>query len=164
MMKRIWVRAILWLAVVSVAGMIFWFSAQDGAASGALSGGIAEKVVEVVEPGYAALPEAEQRTIFDAAQFAVRKTAHFSEYALLGFLLRLLCASYALGRGLLVAWLSGTGYAATDELHQWFVAARSAMWQDVCLDSAGVLAGTLTAAAALALWIFIARKRRKTSA
>ena len=66
--------------------------------------------------------------------------------------------------GLLVAWLSGTGYAATDELHQWFVAARSAMWQDVCLDSAGVLAGTLTAAAALALWIFIARKRRKTSA
>ena len=33
-----------------------------------------------------------------------------------------------------MAWLCGTGYAATDELHQWFVAARSAMWQDVCLD------------------------------
>lgn len=145
-----------------VAGMIFWFSAQDGATSGQLSGGITEKVVEVVEPDYDSLPEPEQQTLFDAVQFAVRKSAHFSEYALLGFLLRLLCASYALRRGGLVAWLCGTGYAATDELHQWFVAARSAMWQDVCLDSSGVLAGVLLATGILAL-IAYRRNRRRTS-
>ena len=144
-----------------VAGMIFWFSAQDGATSGQLSGGITEKVVEVVEPDYDSLPEPEQQTLFDAVQFAVRKSAHFSEYALLGFLLRLLCASYALRRGGLVAWLCGTGYAATDELHQWFVAARSAMWQDVCLDSSGVLAGVLLATGILVLFAY--RKRRRTS-
>lgn len=142
--------------------MIFWFSAQNGAASGQLSGGITEKVVEVVEPDYDSLPEPEQQTLFDAVQFAVRKSAHFSEYALLGFLLRLLCASYALRRGGLVAWLCGTGYAATDELHQWFVAARSAMWQDVCLDSSGVLAGVLLATGILAL-IAYRRNRRRTS-
>lgn len=155
-------RILLWLAVVLVAGMIFWFSAQSGTASSQLSGGITEKVVVVVEPDYASLPEPEQQTLFDAVQFAVRKSAHFSEYALLGFLLRLLCASYALRRGGLVAWLCGTGYAATDELHQWFVAARSAMWQDVCLDSSGVLAGVLLATGILAL-IAYKRNRRRTS-
>lgn len=145
-----------------VAGIIFWFSAQNGTASQQMSSGITEKVVEVVEPDYDSLPEPEQQTLFDAVQFAVRKSAHFSEYALLGFLLRLLCASYALRRGGLVAWLCGTGYAATDELHQWFVAARSAMWQDVCLDSSGVLAGVLLATGILAL-IAYKRNRRRTS-
>ena len=145
-----------------VAGIIFWFSAQNGTASQQMSSGITEKVVEVVEPDYDSLPEPEQQTLFDAVQFAVRKSAHFSEYALLGFLLRLLCASYALRRGGLVAWLCGTGYAATDELHQWFVAARSAMWQDVCLDSSGVLAGVLLATGILAL-IAYRRNRRRTS-
>lgn len=161
MARKQCVRLILWIAVGIVAGMIFWFSAQDGATSGQLSGGITEKVVEVVEPDYDSLPEPEQQTLFDAVQFAVRKSAHFSEYALLGFLLRLLCASYALRRGGLVAWLCGTGYAATDELHQWFVAARSAMWQDVCLDSSGVLAGVLLATGILVLFAY--RKRRRTS-
>ena len=162
MARKQCVRLILWIAVGIVAGMIFWFSAQDGATSGQLSGGITEKVVEVVEPDYASLPEPEQQTLFDAVQFAVRKSAHFSEYALLGFLLRLLCASYALRRGGLVAWLCGTGYAATDELHQWFVAARSAMWQDVCLDSSGVFAGVLLATGILAL-IAYKRNWRRTS-
>lgn len=162
MARKQCVRLILWIAVGIVAGMIFWFSAQDGATSGQLSGGITEKVVEVVEPDYDSLPEPEQQTLFDAVQFAVRKSAHFGEYALLGFLLRLLCASYALRRGGLVAWLCGTGYAATDELHQWFVAARSAMWQDVCLDSSGVLAGVLLATGILAL-IAYKRNRRRTS-
>lgn len=159
---KAWLRLMLWLAVLATAGMIFWFSAQNGTASQQMSSGITEKVVEVVEPDYDSLPEPEQQTLFDAVQFAVRKSAHFSEYALLGFLLRLLCASYALRRGGLVAWLCGTGYAATDELHQWFVAARSAMWQDVCLDSSGVLAGVLLATGILAL-IAYRRNRRRTS-
>ena len=162
MARKQCVRLILWIAVGIVAGIIFWFSAQSGAASSQMSGGITEKVVEVVEPDYASLPEPEQQTLFDAVQFAVRKSAHFSEYALLGFLLRLLCASYALRCGGLVAWLCGTGYAATDELHQWFVAARSAMWQDVCLDSSGVFAGVLLATGILAL-IAYKRNRRRTS-
>lgn len=160
-MSRVWVRILLWGLVLATAGMIFWFSAQNGAASSQLSGGITEKVVEVVEPDYDSLPEPEQQTLFDAVQFAVRKSAHFSEYALLGFLLRLLCASYALRRGGLVAWLCGTGYAATDELHQWFVAARSAMWQDVCLDSVGVFAGAFLATGILVIYARISMKRRR---
>ena len=160
-MSRVWVRILLWGLVLTTAGMIFWFSAQNGGASSQLSGGITEKVVEVVEPDYDSLPEPEQQTLFDAVQFAVRKSAHFSEYALLGFLLRLLCASDALRRGGLVAWLCGTGYAATDELHQWFVAARSAMWQDVCLDSVGVFAGAFLATGILVIYARISMKRRK---
>lgn len=159
-MNRAWVRMLLWGLVLATAVMIFWFSAQNGTNSQRMSGGITEKVVEVVEPDYASLPESEQQTLFDTVQFAVRKSAHFSEYALLGFLLRLLCASYALRRGGLVAWLCGTGYAAMDEVHQWFVAARSARWQDVCLDSVGVFAGVLLATGILVIYARISTKRR----
>ena len=34
-------------------------------------------------------------------------------------------------------------YAATDEIHQLFVAGRSGRFSDVCIDSAGALAGVL---------------------
>ena len=162
MARKQCVRLILWIAVGIVAGMIFWFSAQDGATSGQLSGGITEKVVEVVEPDYDSLPEPEQQTLFGtpcSSRFASPHTsANMRSWA---SCCGLLCASYALRRGGLVAWLCGTGYAATDELHQWFVAARSAMWQDVCLDSSGVLAGVLLATGILVLFAY--RKRRRTS-
>lgn len=54
------------------------------------------------------------------------------------------------------AWALATAYAATDEVHQIFVAGRSGMFTDVLLDSAGVLAGVLLG---LLIW-HIARKRR----
>jgi VanZ family protein len=40
-----------------------------------------------------------------------------------------------------LAWAAGTVYAATDELHQSFVAGRNGSMFDVCLDSVGVLVG-----------------------
>ena len=76
------------------------------------------------------------------------------EYALLGFLVRLLGESYAWrGRGW-IAWGGGTLYAVTDELHQLFSDGRSAQAADVLLDSAGVLSGVLAAMLAL----FLARR------
>ena len=44
---------------------------------------------------------------------------------------------------MLAAWITGSLYAATDEFHQLFVANRSGELRDVCIDSAGVLLGTL---------------------
>ncbi len=67
----------------------------------------------------------------------LRKIAHFCEYAILGALfLR------ALGREV-PATAAGIAYAATDELHQHFVAGRHAAVRDVAIDAAGVLAGVL---------------------
>ena len=79
---------------------------------------------------------------------AVRKTAHFLEYALLGFLstgllLLLLRHGWLKLPGLYV-WLIPALfcllYAATDELHQMF-ADRGAQVRDVVLDFCGALFG-----------------------
>jgi VanZ family protein len=68
---------------------------------------------------------------------AVRKLAHLAEYAVLGGLLQ-----RALGREPL-ALLVGSAYAATDEIHQTFVAGRQGSPLDWLLDTAGVAAGVL---------------------
>jgi VanZ family protein len=68
---------------------------------------------------------------------AVRKLAHLAEYAVLGGLLQ-----RALGREPL-ALLLGSAYAATDEIHQTFVAGRQGSPLDWLLDTAGVAAGVL---------------------
>jgi VanZ family protein len=67
----------------------------------------------------------------------LRKGAHVTEYAVLGALL-----VRALGRDL-PAFLAGVAYAATDELHQHFVAGRHASPIDVGIDAVGVALGLL---------------------
>ncbi|MBM6997235.1 VanZ family protein [Paenibacillus sp. DXFW5] len=77
-------------------------------------------------------------------EFFIRKAAHFGSYALLAALL-----VYALSRNtwanggrryfyaILIAFL----YACTDELHQSFTPGRTAMVQDVVLDTIGAACG-----------------------
>lgn len=77
----------------------------------------------------------------------LRKLAHVGEYALLGALLL-----RALHRPL-PAFALGVAYAASDELHQHFVAGRHAAPLDVLIDTCGVAIG-------LAIW---ARAVRRTS-
>ena len=65
----------------------------------------------------------------------LRKLAHVTEYAILGFLLL-----RAIGREW-PALLVGVLYAASDELHQHFVHGRHASPIDVLIDSVGLLVG-----------------------
>lgn len=71
----------------------------------------------------------------------VRKTAHFTEYALLGFL-----SARAFGLSnhhpLHSIWLSAL-YATSDEIHQYFVPGRSMQFTDILIDSAGATFGAL---------------------
>jgi VanZ family protein len=67
----------------------------------------------------------------------LRKAAHVGEFALLGALLY-----RALGREL-PAFLVALAYAATDEVHQHFVAGRHASAVDVAVDAAGIALGIL---------------------
>ena len=77
--------------------------------------------------------------------YAVRKCAHFIEYSALGWSL-LLPVTNRFGRcGGLYAWVFGSLYAVTDEIHQIFVEGRSCELGDILLDSAGVLTGLLIA-------------------
>ena len=65
----------------------------------------------------------------------LRKGAHLTEYAVLGALLL-----RALARDV-PAFLAAVAYAATDELHQHFVAGRHASPIDVGIDAVGVALG-----------------------
>lgn len=65
----------------------------------------------------------------------LRKLAHVAEYAVLGALL-----ARALGRWAVPLAL-GVAYAATDELHQHFVAGRRGAPVDVLIDAVGVALG-----------------------
>ena len=65
----------------------------------------------------------------------LRKCAHVTEYAILGFLLL-----RAIGREF-PALLIGIAYAASDELHQLFVRGRHGSPMDVLIDTVGLLIG-----------------------
>ena len=136
--------------------MIFWFSAQDGETSMETSGGIVDFLLHLLFPGFDGMAYEEKAAILDQCQFWVRKAAHFTEFALLGYSLRLLFHALCLRRPTLWAWVTGTLYACTDELHQLLGGSRTGSWRDVAIDSAGVFTGAL----AVALVLYLRRKRR----
>jgi hypothetical protein len=67
--------------------------------------------------------------------FALRKVAHLTEYAVLGALL-----ARALDRAA-PALVLGVAYAVTDEIHQHFVRGRNGNPVDVAIDALGVALG-----------------------
>ena len=91
-----------------------------------------------------------QKTIIDGLTHIVRKAAHFTEYAVMGFLWYLLLRKK---RNNIILSISATAfYAASDELHQRFVAGRSGQISDVMLDTCGGCFGVLAAFILLCVW------------
>ena len=72
----------------------------------------------------------------------VSKVLHLIEYAILGFLILPIAGE---ANPLVTAVLVSTAYAASDELHQWFVPGREAAVRDVVIDMAGSVIGAYTA-------------------
>lgn len=159
-MQRTWVRVLTTAVTLTVMVMIFCFSMQQAERSDATSGWLANRIIALIRPDYESLTAEEQKTVYDGVQLVVRKCAHFTEFALLGFSLRLCLESWfghpkekdgereKRRRGLtgslsVSAWLGGTFYAALDELHQTLVDGRSGQVTDVMIDSAGVAVGML---------------------
>ena len=89
-----------------------------------------------------------QELFIEQIDHAVRKSAHFTEYMILGILWVAVLGTHKKGK----SWLLGTCYAVTDELHQYFIPGRSCQISDMMLDSAGVAAGVFVAAAAVVLF------------
>lgn len=135
-------RLLRFIPAAAVMILIFIFSAQSGERSSELSSA-------VVSAAYGEEnSQSEPLTVF------VRKTAHFAEYAVLGgtVLFGLYSKKSRTGRLLAAAVLISALYAASDEIHQYFVPGRACMFTDVLIDSAGAAAGA--AAAALLFHLF----------
>ena len=124
---------------------IFVHSAMPGELSGAESNIIVQFIAGIT--GW----DEEVLSLF------VRKTAHFTEFLILGICLSVNMRDLRekrIAEGVkstdesdldywLAAWATGVLYAMTDEFHQFFVPDRFCSFTDVCIDSAGVACGVL---------------------
>lgn len=131
------------IPLLLIMAMIFGFSAQPGEKSMSTSGVIVKFVLKIIMPDFAQKTVAQQANILHWTQFIVRKFAHFSEFAMLGFFLSLHLYLWKLPRYPLFAGISGVLYAAFDEIHQFFNGTRTPQIRDVLIDSTGVICGIL---------------------
>ena len=145
-------KQVLWIVfTLLVAALITWFSCQPGDESAGSSWALARRIRPVLR-----LDDTDSVLYF--INFLIRKGAHFSLFAALGFGLHGSLRSFRRWRApFRCAVLFGALYGALDELHQLFVPGRVAKLTDVLLDSCGVFAGV--AALWLLLW-YLERKKR----
>ena len=155
------VLAVVWMVV------IFLFSAADGDESSKTSSWVGRTIAKVIYSDFESWSEEKQEEYIEKIEYPIRKTAHASEYALLAMLV-----FGAIGplpgkkkdfQRYAFSWLITTLYAGSDEFHQLFVEGRSGQFTDVCIDSAGALAGLLILAGCLALGSKMRKSRERKS-
>lgn len=118
---------------------IYIFSSQQGTESGNTSRNFTKVIIQILTGNSI---EAD-KSFIEGIQLFVRKMAHFTIYAVGGFLI--MNYNYTTERKLkqkiLYSIVFGAGYAITDELHQLLVPGRSGNIWDVIIDSFGVITG-----------------------
>ena len=160
-MGKPWIRMLTTGMTIGIMVLIFLFSSQSAERSDSTSGIIAEKLADAIRPEWRRMEPAPRKAWYDQINHLVRKCAHFTEFALLGFSMRLCLESWMeKKRGLgPAAWAGATAYAAMDESHQVLVDGRSGQLPDVMIDSGGVLTGVLLAG--LVIRLIAGRASRK---
>ena len=126
--------------------VIFAFSAQDKEESGAVSESFTYRVVSSTNFFFHLdMNDARVKEIADSIEGFVRKAAHMTEYGILSVLLYIWIGQWPMSflRRWGTAFGAATVYAATDEIHQLFVAGRSGRFTDVCIDGAGAALGII---------------------
>lgn len=140
---------IVWMAV------IFMFSAKPAEESQEQSYFIGRAIADFVQRiGGFSWSQERRQAFVEAIDFYVRKSAHGTEYAVLGALWMAVFGSF--GKKLKVSgrfsWIYGTLYAISDEVHQYFVPGRACQIRDMVIDSTGVMAGVLFYFCCAKLW------------
>lgn len=138
------IRIIPFITTVLIMALIFGFSSQNSENSSNLSRGITEKVVNSL-PVIKDMDEAQKKNIVLNIHKIIRKCAHFTLYAILGFSAAAMFLSIKPQGRMLYIWICAVVlscvYASTDEFHQLFVSGRGGRVSDVLLDTSGSMAG-----------------------
>ena len=132
------ILVIIWMLV------IFNFSSQNGTKSTKTSDVVTSMVVNVTTSvTNKDIPREEVKKKVEDSTFLVRKTAHFTEYLILGILVLQLLSDYTKinKRMLIVSLVICYLYAVSDEVHQIFIPGRTAKVLDTFIDGAGSLVG-----------------------
>ncbi|RGY96753.1 VanZ family protein [Clostridium sp. AM58-1XD] len=142
---------ILWMAV------IFMFSHAPADDSTEVSRRAGRIIGSITVKDFEEWSDKKQEVFLERIDHTVRKSAHFTEYMILGILCLAVLGSQKRGK----SWLLGTCYAITDEIHQYFIPGRSCQISDMVLDSFGVAAGVILAAAAVKMFYVCREKKEK---
>lgn len=129
------VFALTWMITV------FNFSNEPADTSQNTSLNITKKIVETFVKKDTSTEQKEQ--ILEKTDHIVRKLAHFTLYAIGGFLIFNFINTYNFGdiNKIIYSLCTGVIYACTDEIHQLFIEGRSGQITDVMIDSLGVITG-----------------------
>lgn len=147
-MKRT-LNVIFIILTIILAVLIFLFSNDTGDESGSKSSRVTNLILSIVMKDFKSMSESEREELVDKYSFIVRKLAHFSEYAALGFLIygSIFTSNLSIREKkffmVIISWIMATIYASTDEIHQMFVAGRGPSVRDVLIDSIGAFFGVL---------------------
>ncbi len=137
--KRKLVFAVLTAAVMVC---IFLFSCENADESSDTSGIIVNLILNIFYRDFENMTLAEQADIMSQISHIIRKTAHFTIYAALGFFSSLTVGRRKLfSKGSLGVVLFCFIYAVSDEIHQYFVPGRSCMFTDMLIDTCGGITG-----------------------
>ena len=125
--KNKFFAAVFWALTLTVMVMIFMFSAATGEESEAVSQNLLSKIIEFIGN-------------YISHNF-LRKLAHFSEFAALGF-----CMTGAIHftfgkRNFYLPLIPCVLYAVSDEIHQHFVPERACRVFDMFVDTCGIMTG-----------------------
>ncbi len=161
--KRIY-AALAGVFLLALYFIIFIFSSQDGETSGGVSFQISLFGVEtwndVANRGWSEFICREWAEVFE---HPIRKLAHFSEFAAMGFLQYSLLRSL-LGKKKWLFWATALWLvisAAADEVHQLFVPGRWGSVSDVIIDTGGGIFGVLVCLITISFYKKIVFNRAK---
>ena len=143
-MKSKYLKHILIIPIIIWMGIVFKFSNQPADVSDHTSSNVTKIIVEIFAKKD--ISEEEKTELIEKYDPAVRKFAHFTIYAIGGFLIMIYVNAYNIKetKKILYSWGVGSFYALTDEIHQIFIPGRAGEITDVILDSIGILTGVCT--------------------
>jgi len=161
-MKNILTAAVRCLPAAAWYGVIWRFSAQTAAVSGALSDRLLYRILDGWSEVFRSSSEEGRTAIVTFLSFYERKAAHMFLYFVLAGLLMLALPKWDAGRRAAAALSLCAALAALDEFHQTFIPGRSGQVRDVLVDAAGAACFLLLWAVAQAL--LDGRRRRLSGA
>ncbi len=127
--------------------IIFLFSGETAEVSSSQSGGLIRRILDTFG--------------IELSQHFIRKTAHALEFCGLCLAFNLAYGFTFLKHCPLISLSSTVFYAATDEIHQYFIDGRACQLRDVFVDFCGALAAVVFCAVVYYIYIKITDKREE---